>query len=143
MSGRSSVWSPRFWLRSRPLGVGLGLALVTVVVSELLRPPLAADLHAMVLVFVAAPYAGFASFDGRTRAVVTEVVGIAAFCALALLGLWVWHPIWILGYAGHAVWDTLHHPESGFGATIVGWYVPFCAVYDALVAGYLAVVYLG
>jgi hypothetical protein len=38
------------------------------------------------------------------------------------------------------VWDTLHHPEGGFGARVVGWYVPFCVVYDLLIAGYLVVV---
>ncbi|WP_284013595.1 hypothetical protein [Halobaculum litoreum] len=97
----------------------------------------------MILVFIAAPYAGFASLDGGVRAMATEFAGIALFCGLAVLGLWVWAPLWILGYAGHAVWDTLHHPESGFGATIVGWYVPFCVVYDVVVAAYLAAVYLG
>lgn len=143
MSGRASVRSPRFWLQSRPLAVGVGLAALTVAISELLLPSLAADIHAMILVFIAAPYAGFASLDGGSRAMATEFAGIALFCSLAVLGLWVWPQLWILGYAGHAVWDTLHHPESGFGATIVSWYVPFCVVYDVLVAGYLAVVYLG
>ncbi|WP_254279333.1 hypothetical protein [Haloarcula marina] len=73
----------------------------------------------------------------------TEFVGIAFFCSVAVLGLWVWPPLWILGYVGHAVWDTLHHPETGFGTEIVGWYVPFCVIYDVAVAGYLAAGYFG
>jgi hypothetical protein len=143
MTAPSSVHSRRFWLQSQPLSVGVGLVVLTVAVSELLPPSLAADLHAMVLVFIAAQYAGFASLDGGGRAMAMEFAGIGLFCGLAVLGLWVCAPIQILGYAGHAAWDTLHHPESGFGATIIGWYVPFCVVYDILVASYLVVVYLG
>lgn len=142
MSRSFAVRSRQFWFQFRPLAVGVGLAVLTVVVSELLSPQRAADLHAMILVFIAAPYAGFASIHGGARTIVTEVAGIALFCTLAVLGLWIWPGFWMLGYAGHAVWDTLHHPESEFGATITGWYVPFCVVYDVLVAGYLAVAYL-
>jgi hypothetical protein len=94
-------------------------------------------------VFIAAPYAGFASIEGGRRTMTVEFAGIAAFCLLAVVGLWFWPPVWIVGYAGHAVWDTLHHPDGGFGARVVGWYVPFCVVYDLLVAGYLVVVCFG
>jgi hypothetical protein len=135
---------PSWQLRGQswPVAVGLALATLTIVVSERLPPTFAADLHAMILVFIAAPYAGFASIDGRTREMTREFVGIAVFCLLAVLGLWVWQPLWIVGYAGHALWDALHRPGSHFGAEVVGWYVPFCVVYDLVVAGYLATVLL-
>jgi hypothetical protein len=108
-----------------------------------LPTPLARDVHALVLVFIAGPYAGFASMDGRPRALATEAAGIAVFCGLAMVGLWAWPPAWILGYAGHAVWDGLHHTDGRFGARLVGWYVPLCVVYDLAIAGYLAVALIG
>lgn len=139
MNSPKTVFSWGLWTQFRPLVVGIGLALATIVVSEHLPAALATDLHALILVFIAAPYAGFASMDGRPREMVTEFAGIAAFCGLAVLGLWVWEPLFVVGYAGHALWDTLHHPSGEFGAEIVGWYIPFCVVYDLVVAGYLAV----
>lgn len=138
-SGDSRAWWDRWW----PLLVGTGLAALTVAVSELLTSARAHDMHAMILVFIAAPYAGFGSLDGTPKALATEFIGITVFCGSAVIGLWVWPPMWVLGYAGHALWDVVHHPEAGFGAEIVGWYVPFCASYDLLVAGYLAVVLMG
>lgn len=126
-----------FW----PVSVGTGLALVTIVVSELLPRAFALDFHALVLVFIAAPYAGFASMDGGPRQMVIEFGGIALFCGLAVGGLWAWHPLWILGYVGHGLWDVLHHPHHRFGATVVGWYIPFCSYYDLIVGGYLFVVF--
>jgi hypothetical protein len=129
--------------QGRPLAVGAGLAVLTMLVAELLPPAWAFDLHALVLVFVAAPYAGFASLHGGWRTMAVEFVGIAGFCLLAVVGLWVWPPAWVVGYAGHAAWDTLHHETGGFGARVVGWYVPFCVVYDLLIAGYLTVVLAG
>lgn len=143
MSEHSTVRSWNLWAQWGPLLFGAGLAVLTVVLSELLSADRAAELHAMILVFIAAPYAGFASMDGGRMELVTEVLGITLFCSLAVFGLWVWAPLWIVGYAGHAVWDTLHHPDSGFGAEIVGWYVPFCVSYDILIAGYLAVTLFG
>lgn len=140
MSESTSVYSPQLWLQSRPLSVGIIVASLTILVSELLPPSFAANLHAMILVFITAPNAGFASIDGGTREMLTERASITLFCGLAVAGLWVWEPLWIIGHAGHALWDTLHHPGSGFGAQIVGWYIPFCVVYDRVVAGYLTVV---
>jgi hypothetical protein len=132
--------SPRQQTRHWPAVLGVCLAALTITVGELLPPTLAADLHAMILVFITAVYVGFASVDGDGRALLVEIGGVALFCSLAVSGLWVWSPLWIVGYVGHAVWDTLHHPNGAFGADIVGWYLPLCVVYDLLIAGYLAVV---
>jgi hypothetical protein len=129
--------------QGRPLAVGVGLAVLTMLVAELLPPARAFDLYALILVFVAAPYAGFASLHGGWRTMVVEFAAIAGFCLLAVVGLWLWPSAWVVGYAGHAAWDTLHHESGGFGARVAGWYVPFCVVYDLLVAGYLVVVLLG
>lgn len=123
------------------MAVGTGLAVVTIIVSELLPRAFALDLHALVLVFIAAPYAGFASMDGGSREMAIEFAGIAGFCTLAVGGLWLWHPLWILGYVGHGLWDILHHPHHRFGTTVVGWYIPFCAYYDLIVGGYLFAVF--
>jgi hypothetical protein len=139
-SARNSLLNPlqQFW----PVAVGTGLAGVTIIVSELSPPEFALDLHALVLVFIAAPYAGFASIDGGQREMVIEFAGIACFCALAVGGLWLWHPLWVIGYVGHGLWDVLHHPHHRFGATVVGWYIPFCFYYGILVGGYLFFVFV-
>lgn len=34
-----------------------------------------------------------------------------------------------LGLIVHAGWDVLHH-NSGFGAEVPRWYIPFCVVFD-------------
>ena len=136
MHSSNSIVSWRLLSRSRSVAAGVGLAAVTIILSELLPPSLSSDLHAMILVFIAAAYVGFASMDGGRREMLTEFAAIALFCGVAVLGLWVWPPLLIAGYAGHAVWDTLHHPIRDFGAEIVGWYIPFCVVYDLLIAAY-------
>lgn len=143
MGNPNGILSRGFWVRSRPLAAGGGLAVATIALSEALPPSLSSDLHAMILVAIAAAYVGFASADGGRRAMATEVAGIAFFCGLAVVGLWVWPPLLIVGYVGHAAWDTLHHPSGKFGAEIVGWYVPFCVVYDLLIAAYLVVLLFG
>lgn len=75
------------WAQSRAVAAGVGLAAVTILFSELLSPSRASDLHAMILVFIAATYVGFASMDGGRREMATEVAGIAFFYGLAVLGL--------------------------------------------------------
>jgi hypothetical protein len=122
---------------------GLGLAAPTVLLAESLPAPLARDVHALVLTVVAGPDAGFASMDGRPRALATEAGGIVVCCGLAVLGSWVRPPVLAVGHAGHAVRDGLGHPDGRFGATLVGWDVPFCVVCDLAVAGYLVVVLFG
>lgn len=128
-----------FNFADRPVTVGISLALLTVVVSEFLPPSRALDLHTMILIFISAVYLGFASAEEEYYKLMIEISGIIVFCTLAMLGLWLWPPLLIIGFVGHAAWDVLHHPENHLGAQVVSWYIPLCLSYDLLVAGYLTV----
>lgn len=125
--------------RFRPILVGGGLAAFSITFGELLPDGQLLELHTLSLVLIAAVYIGFASADGRPHALATEVIGVIAFLSLALVGLWVWPAALILGFVGHAGWDLIHGPHGKFGAETVGWYIPFCVVYDLAVGAYLLV----
>jgi hypothetical protein len=124
-------------MQVRPILVGASLAAFSILFGEVLPEGYLLDVHTLALVLIAAVYIGFASADGRPRALVTEVVGLIWFLGLALVGLWAWPPALVVGFVGHAGWDLLHGPHGRFGAETVGWYIPLCVVYDLAVGAYL------
>ena len=82
------------------------------------------------VVFVLAASAGLG-------ALVTELLGVAAFGAIAWLGasraaLWL-----AAGWAVHVGWDLLLHPLAGSGYA-PAWYVRACVGFDLVVAAWIA-----
>ena len=90
------------------------------------------------LVIAAVIYVGFAIFLGGPPAwMLHEVLGVAAFSAMAVLG--IRHSVlWLaVGWALHMGWDTLlhlHGPGATFAPT---WYVVACVSFDLLVAAFI------
>jgi len=122
--------------RGRGVLLGVTLALLSALILSLLDQPKALDLTSMLLIFIAAPYIGFALMDGRQREIWIEIIAIIVFATLAILGLWM-QPIWlVIGLFLHGIWDVIHHPH-GIQTQLTSWYPPFCMVYDWLVAGYV------
>lgn len=114
--------------------VGALLAALTAAFVAVLPEPIhALQFLAVLLGFIAGAYLGFAVADGTTRALVVEAAGIAVFVSLAAAALWFASPALLAGgYLAHGLWDVAHHPR-GITTTVVGWYPPFCLVYDVLV----------
>ncbi|MBI3597405.1 MAG: hypothetical protein HY203_09660 [Nitrospirae bacterium] len=116
--------------------LGVVLAVATIVIASFLSKPHALDLFAILLAFIAAVYLGFVLLDGHRREVVIEIVVIALFFVLAILGLWVTPYFLVIGYFAHGLWDVLHHPRA-VQTKVVLWWPPFCLVYDWIVGGFI------
>lgn len=118
----------------RHLGLGVGLALLTLLLVTSLEEALARRFLALLLAAIGAVYVGFALMDGRRGVLVLEVAAAAATFVCALYGLAVSPLGLVAGYAGHGVWDLLHHPRRSVGASVVPWYPLACLAYDWIVA---------
>ncbi len=120
----------------RGLLSGLVGAIATVTIASLLPKPMALELLFAILVAIAFVYFGFVLIDGRVREMLFEFGNIALTLTLAFSGLWV-APYWLAaGYFIHGVWDAIHHP-GGVQTKTPRWYIPFCLLYDWLVAGFI------
>ena len=70
---------------------------------------------------------------------IQKIAECALLLAMALLGLWVNWWFLMVGLVLHGGWDFLHHDKSGQTQRVVPrWYVPFCALYDATLAVFVA-----
>ena len=124
--------------RTRAVGIGVVLAILTLLTLSQIDRQMTLELTTMLLVLIAAIYVGFALSDGRPRELAIEIVGAGGFVLMALLGLWV-SPYWLVaGLFLHGIWDVLHRP-TGIQTQVNRWYPPLCLVYDWLIAGYLLV----
>jgi hypothetical protein len=119
-----------------PYVAGAVLAFVTIGVFAALPEPRGWQFAAVLLAIIAGAYVGFAARDGRHSANLIEGAVCLAFGGLALAGLWVGPLALVAGYVAHGFWDLVHH-RHGPQADIPAWWVPFCAVYDWLVGGFL------
>lgn len=123
---------------TKALIVGLVAAIATVAIASLLPKPMALELLSIVLGGIAFVYFGFVLMDGRKQEMLIEFGNIGLTIALALLGLWV-APYWLAaGYLAHGLWDAVHH-SGGVQTKIPRWYIPFCLLFDWLVAGFIII----
>ena len=124
-----------FWERN-PAIAGVLLAVPTIAVHAALPGRLAAAGAALLLVSVAAVYLGLAFADGSPKRIAIEMVGVALYGSAALFGLA--GPVWVIpaALALHPAWDGMHHPRALGGAPI--WFPTACAVFDLLVAAWIA-----
>lgn len=121
----------------RSILIGIGLAVVTIVLVTRLPDRYSLDLLALLLAAIAAIYVGFALSDGRASSIVLEVGIAVVFILLAAGGRW-FSPLLLAGaYGAHGVWDAIHHPKA-IQTRIPSWYAPFCLAYDLVVGGFVA-----
>lgn len=120
---------------------GFGLACVTGLLAFLLPREMARELFAIAMTLIGAAYYGFAFSSSAGPGRVVEVVTASLFVVSAILGLWVSPWFIALGLFAHGGWDLLHHRESASLASIPGWYIPFCVIYDWL-AGAILVIWI-
>ena len=119
-----------------PIGVGLVVAAVTILLTITLSDTQALEFHAVLLTLIASIYIGFALQGGNRYEVGLELTVAAAFTGFALIGLWLSPWFVVLGLALHGAWDFLHH--GLIHTPVPRGYIPFCMVYDGLIAGFLS-----
>jgi hypothetical protein len=117
---------------------GTALAVATCVLLALLPLEWARGAVSNLLTLIGAIYVGFALTSKGRLNVFKQIAGCVFFVAFALLGLWMSWWFLVAGLALHGVWDYLHRGKHGHGV-VPKWYVPFCALYDWVVAIFVAV----
>lgn len=126
-------------LSHHPVQAGLVLGLLPLPLHLLLPLALSHQLAALTLVLIAGVYMGYAFKDGRTKAILTELVTALAFTAAAWAGLNGAPMVIVAALALHGLWDSLHH--SLIDTAIPRWYIPFCATVDWLMAASLLAIW--
>ena len=109
------------------------LAFLTFVIIYPLEDKKTVELLTVIMTLIGAAYYGFAFKEEKRSVIITEVVVSTLFIAFALLGLWF--SIWYIfaGLVLHGFWDLIHHNSKNL-AIIPQWYIPFCVVYDWVLA---------
>lgn len=118
-----------------------GALLAGTIVAALHRPATERILRlwARALFVAAAIYVGFAlTADAPTFWIFVEVVGLALFAALAILGIrycpWVLAGAWLV----HIAWDMgLHSQDPSF---VPLWYPRACIGFDLVVSAYIVAI---
>jgi hypothetical protein len=118
---------------SKPYFMGIVGGIFTVFCLGLLPLSYIIEISAVLLALIPAIYVGFALMDGRRSVIRLEVTHLACFFALSLLGLWYSEYMLVVGYIVHGLWDLAHH-SKGITTEHPRGYVPFCVVYDWIVA---------
>ena len=127
------------------VGIGIAAALGTIgIIRKSLAPATEQIFYAVVLIPVAAFYLAFAAYFGAETAWPLEGAAVAAFVAIALLGVRLPSAL-IVGYVLHGMWDMLHELqahggysafESGKMTAVPLAYGFFCAAFDFYMAAY-------
>jgi len=123
--------------RTREILLGTLFAALAIGFALLLHDAPKRDFFALLLIFIAGVYLGFALIDSRPKYLAIEIGAILVFAVFTLLGLWVTPIFLAIGYFAHGVWDFLHH--SKVQTRIVDWWPPFCVVTDWIIAGYILI----
>ncbi|HEX2188814.1 MAG TPA: DUF6010 family protein [Longimicrobiaceae bacterium] len=96
-------------------------------------------LHAGMLVVAAGLYVVFAARGGSAVGVAVELVGVAGFGGLAVLGLARRAPgLLALGWALHPAWDAALHTAGSFEAYTPDGWVAACFGFDLVLAALIA-----
>ncbi len=120
--------------------VGLVAAVVTAAVCLALPPTARMPVLAGLLWLTVGLYIGMALMD-TSRNTALEALGGVPVLALATLGLTTSPWFLVAGWLVHPAWDLLH--PRPIQTRIHPWTVPFCIVYDVLVALLVALVATG
>lgn len=127
------------------IGIGVLAAIGTTTIARSQLSPRGEQVFfALFLIPVAGMYLAFVGYFGDSQALRPELYAVAAFVALALLGLRL-PALLVLGYALHGAWDLVHEVLVHLGSASAGArrvsdiplaYGVFCAAYDWFMAGY-------
>ena len=93
--------------------------------------------YPVVLIMIASYYALFAVMGGSLVALWPELLIIGGFVAVSVLGFKVSPWLVVAGLLGHGALDAVHSALID-NPGVPEWWPSFCAAFDAVVAGYLA-----
>jgi hypothetical protein len=118
--------------------VGIVVAVVVFGFARFTRLDRDGAFYPTVLVVVAHYYVLFATIGGSSDALLVELIGMAAFVLVAVLGF-KWSS-WLVaaGLAAHGVFDVVH-PHVVQNPGVPDWWPAFCATFDVGIAALLAV----
>ena len=114
-------------------GVGIVLALFTVLVARLVGFDRDRAFYPTILVVIASYYVLFAVMGGSTRALIVESIVMTVFLAVAVVGFKfnVW--LVVAALAAHGVFDLVHG-RIVTNPGVPPWWPPFCLAYDVGIA---------
>ncbi len=116
--------------------VGIVAALALIVFARIRSRGSELFVYAIGLVIAALIYPAFTVINGGMSRVGTEVIGVAVFSTIALLGLRLSPVLLAFGWTTHVAWDVLLHGGDG-SAYVPSWYPTVCVGFDLLLAGYI------
>jgi hypothetical protein len=93
-------------------------------------------LYGVALGLTAATYVVFAAIAHAGSAVPVELLGMALFGGLGVLGVWRWPALLAAGWAGHVAWD-LFVANASVTRYVPAWYPTLCIGADLFLAGYI------
>lgn len=126
--------APSSIFSERPVATAIAISVISLAPHFFLPPGLSLVFAAILLGLIAGVYLGFAVMNGDNVQQIVEFNVTCLFSLAAFLGIAV-NPWFIpLAYLAHGIWDFAHHNRARFGLVpIPQWYVPWCAMIDAVV----------
>lgn len=119
-----------------PIVLGVICALIMIVFGRMRGRQGERQIYAIGLTAAALIYVGFALSRAGWAALRVELLGLAIFGLLTIIGL-RWSPLLLAaGWVGHVVWDVLLHGD-GHGGYAPAWYPIMCIGFDLFIAGYI------
>jgi hypothetical protein len=119
--------------------VGLVLALVVLGFARWTRFDRDGAFYPTTVVVVASYYVLFAAMGGSGQVLVVELIAMAAFVLVAVLGFKFNSWLVVAGLAAHGLFDVLH-PHVVQNPGVPEWWPAFCMTFDVGLAGLLAAV---
>lgn len=126
---RNPLWTPVAW------GVLVGVLQAASPLAFWWLEP--ANVYALSLVAIAFVYIGFAVADGRWKVITVETSVAAVFVVIAAAAITGSAWLLVVGLAGHGLKDWWQHRSHYVANT--GWWPPFCAAVDVVVAAIIAI----
>jgi hypothetical protein len=129
-------------IRAMEYFIGIALAIAVCGFATLVGLDRERAFFPTVAIVVASYYALFAVMGGAVDTLVPEIIGVAAFVLLAVLGYRV--NLWYVAaaLAAHGIFDAFH---GGLitNPGVPAWWPGFCMTFDVVVAAWLVAVLLG
>lgn len=119
------------------LMLGVLLAVLYILFARTSGPRRELVIYSIGLILAALIYVAFSFTGAGTWWLIIEIIGMAVFTLLAVLGLRASPWFLAAGWALHISWDVFLHLVSP-QAFVPDWYPVVCISFDLIVAGYIA-----
>jgi hypothetical protein len=119
--------------------VGVVLGVVGFGLAWLLPTALRLSFEGAFVAVIGAIYMGFGLASPSLKSAVVETAGATVMLVLATIGAVQSHWLLVLALVLHGFWDIAHH-GGRITSTVPGWYPPFCAAADFVLAGFFAAI---